>query len=92
MAWAGESDKQSLERLSDEPLDIPLRSGPGRWKVEATVRNIPFFPGDYAAGLAVIQRDRSEVVSLVVPLDILGQREEWKSIRLALDQTNERLD
>lgn len=92
MAWAGESDKQSLERLSDEPVAVPLRNGPGRWKVEATVRNIPFFPGDYAAGLAVLQRDRSEIVSLVVPLDILGPREDWKSIRLALDEKTERLD
>lgn len=91
MAWAGESDKQSLERLADEPIDINLRE-PGVWKVEATVRNIPFFPGDYAAGLAVLEPDRSEIVSSVVPLDVLGPREDWKSIRLALDENNEKLD
>jgi hypothetical protein len=27
-----------------------------------------------------------------VPLDILGVRENWKSLRLALDQNNERID
>lgn len=91
MAWAGESDKQSLERLADEPVNINLKN-PGVWRVEATVRNIPFFPGDYAAGLAVLEPDRSEIVSSVVPLDVLGPREDWKSIRLALDENNEKLE
>jgi hypothetical protein len=34
----------------------------------------------------------SEVISQLVPLDILGVREDWKSLRLALDQNNDRLD
>jgi ABC-type polysaccharide/polyol phosphate transport system ATPase subunit len=92
MAWAGEAESQSLERLAEEPLDIPLHNGPGKWRVEATVRNIPFFPGDYNCGLAVVESDMSEVISQLVPLDILGVREDWKSLRLALDQNNDRLD
>jgi hypothetical protein len=91
MAWAGESEVQTLERLADEPIAIPLKDGPGTWQVDVTVKNIPFFPGDYAIGVAVVESDYTEIVSSVVPLDILGPREEWKSIRIALDENNERL-
>ena len=57
---------ETYERLSEEPLDINLAHGPGRWRVEATVKSIPFFPGDYHAGLAVLEPGgKTEVVSVV---------------------------
>jgi ABC-type polysaccharide/polyol phosphate transport system ATPase subunit len=91
IAYAGESDKQTLARLIDEPLDIRLDKGPGRWQVEATIESVPLFAGDYIAGLAVIEHDMTELVSLTLPLDILGAREEWMSIRVRLDENNTQL-
>jgi lipopolysaccharide transport system ATP-binding protein len=88
IAWAGD---ESLARLIDEPLDIALERGPGRWRVEATIDSLPFFPGDYVAGLAVIQPDQTEIVSHVVPLDIMGTRDDVKRIRVRLAENNERL-
>jgi ABC-type polysaccharide/polyol phosphate transport system ATPase subunit len=87
-----DSEQEILGRLVDEPLDIRVDGKPGRWRIETTIDSLPLFPGDYVAGLAVIREDFKEIVSRTVPLDILGQREEWMNIRVRLHQSNERLD
>ncbi len=91
IAFAGDdSSRHSLKRLIDEPLDINLAQGPGRWEIETTIDTVPLFPGDYIAGLAVLRDDLTEMVSLVEPLDVMGQREGWMRIRVRLDENNER--
>jgi len=91
VAYAGEGEKQPLSRIIDEPLDVRIDKGPGRWQVEATIESLPLFPGDYIAGLAIIEHDMTEVVSLTLPLDVLGAREEWMSLRVRLDENNREL-
>lgn len=91
-AFAGEgAEGQPLSRLIDEPLDINLAQGPGVWDVDTTIESVPLFAGDYIAGVAVVRDDMTEVVSLVEHLDIMGEREGWMSIRVRIDEDNERL-
>jgi ABC-2 type transport system ATP-binding protein len=91
-AFAGEGGEgQPLSRLIDEPLDINLERGPGRWQIDTTIESVPLFAGDYVAGLGVVRDDMTEVVSLVEHLDIMGEREGWMSIRVRVDENNAKL-
>lgn len=90
LAWAGEDleNETPLTRLADEPLDLNLARGPATFRVETTIASFPLFPGDYVVGLAVIDEDHDELSKLVVPVDVLGERETQKQIRLRLEQHN----
>jgi ABC-type polysaccharide/polyol phosphate transport system ATPase subunit len=92
LAWAGEDleGETSLTRLADEPLDLNLSRGPATFHVDTTIASFPHFPVDYVVGLAVVDEDYDELAKLVVPVDVLGERETQKKIRLRLEQRNER--
>lgn len=92
IATMGDPESEVLGRLVDEPLDIRVDGKPGKWRISTTIDSLPLFPGDYVAGLAVIREDFKEIVSRTVPIDILGQREEWMNIRVRLHQDNERAE
>jgi len=92
LAWAGENENQTLERLADEPLDIELGYGPGTWEIETTIATFPLFPGDYIVGLAVIEADMEEVARNVVHIEVEGPRQDWKSLRLRIEQNNREKD
>ncbi len=92
LAWAGDdlSGESSLTRLADEPLDLNLGRGPATFHIDTTITSFPLFPGDYEVGLAVLEPDLEEIAKLVVPVDVLGERDTQKNLRLRLEQRNAR--
>lgn len=90
LAWAGEDleGENSLTRLSDEPLDLNLGRAPMTFHVDTTIASFPLFSGDYLVGLAVVDEEFNELTKLVVPVDVLGERQDLKRIRLRLEERN----